>query len=161
MFAGIESCCCFACWCKGMQDEASCIFLVIITYWVSHSELSSPSPWAFIFFFLALFLPQLYMFGLTQAIFLFPLVFIAFMQWCRVIHIRTTQVLEKVWLSFQLVTFWDLNIFIRKVMKNALAFCSHPVIYLRSPDYLDHIQLRMGHALRKYLGTGAWTGPWN
>lgn len=46
-------------------------------------------------------------------------------------------------------------------MKNALAFCSHPVIHLRSPDYLDHIQLRMGHALWKYLGTGAWTGPWN
>ena len=75
-------------------------------------------------------------------------------------HHRTVRK-EKARVSFQLVTFWDLNIFIRKVVKNALAFCSHPVIYLQSPDCLDPIQLSMGHALRKYLGIGAWTGPWN
>lgn len=75
-------------------------------------------------------------------------------------HHRTVRK-EKAQVSLQLVTFWDLNIFIRKVVKNALVFCSHPVIYLQSPDCLDPIQLSMGRALRKYLGTGAWTGPWN
>ena len=37
-------------------------------------------------------------------------------------------------------------------MKNALVFCSHPVIYVQSPDCLDPIQLSMGHALRNTWG---------
>lgn len=44
-------------------------------------------------------------------------------------------------------------------MKNALAFCCCPVIYLSSPDCLDPIQLSVGHAQGKYPSTGARTGP--
>lgn len=90
-----------------------------------------------------------------------PLAFIPFMWRCKVIHIPTTELLEKAWLSSQLVTFWDLNIFIRKVMKNSLAFCCYPVIYLSSPDCLDLIQLSLRRAWRKYLSIGSRTGPCN
>lgn len=85
-----------------------------------------------------------------------PLAFIPFTWWCKVIHIPTTELLEKAWLSFQLVTFWDLNIFIRKVMKNALAFCCYPVIYLSSPDCLDPIQLSLQHALENIQVLVLW-----
>lgn len=43
-------------------------------------------------------------------------------------------------------------------MKNALAFCCYPVIYLLSPDCLDPIQLSPGHALGKYPSIGARAG---
>lgn len=89
------------------------------------------------------------------------LAFIPFMWWCKFIRIPTTELLEKAWLSFQLVTFWDLNIFIRKAVKNARAFCCYPVIYLSSPDCLDPVQLSLGHAWGKYLSIDARTAPCN
>lgn len=46
-------------------------------------------------------------------------------------------------------------------MRNAVAFCSCPVIYLQSPDCLDLIQISMGYVLIKYLEIDAWISPWN
>lgn len=85
---------CFAWWCKSRRDEASCIFWVRITH-----RMTRWAKWSFTpslrFVWLGVISSSVRCFWTDSSHSSFSLAFLPFMQRCRIIHIPTTELLEK------------------------------------------------------------------